>query len=122
MQHALSCLVIQHGPCLVDIVELVRGQTAEDPRPNKACVQIDLGAPSSVIDTAILSARSHKKVSPPRGKKSSFVEAKSPTIINQPYDTCSQANAAFGAVKMRGNTSCWTTPSWISGKTYTSAH
>jgi hypothetical protein len=96
-----------------------RPKTLDRTRP---CVQIDLGASSSVIDTAILSARSHKKVSPPRGKKSSFVEAKSPTIINQPYDTCSQANAAFGAVKMRGNTSCWTTPSWISGKTYTSAH
>ncbi|EGZ23018.1 hypothetical protein PHYSODRAFT_324285 [Phytophthora sojae] len=36
MQHALSRLALQHGHSLVKIVELVRGQTTEDPRPNKA--------------------------------------------------------------------------------------
>jgi hypothetical protein len=43
MQHALSCLVIQHGHCIVDIVEQVRGQPANDPRPNKALCPDRLG-------------------------------------------------------------------------------
>ncbi|OWY91890.1 hypothetical protein PHMEG_00039329, partial [Phytophthora megakarya] len=42
LQHALSRLVLQHNLSLVDVVSLVRGQTDEDPRPNKALCPVRL--------------------------------------------------------------------------------